>query len=98
MFETIKLIIIALLAAGLIAAFTAGYFLWRNILSVKKDCEDALADNVLTDQEYIQIGKDTVEGYKNAKTIWDFLKSSAISIAGVLSRAKLRAKCQQRKV
>jgi hypothetical protein len=88
MWETIKLIILVILGCGLIGAIGIAVSLWSNILATKKYCDEAEADGVLTDDEYVKIGRETVAIYRNAKTLWAFLKNLAISIAGTLNRAR----------
>jgi len=88
MFETIKTIIIVILAAGFTSAVAAGVALCRNIAQAKKDYQDAEVDGTFTDAEYAVIGKDVVGAVQNCKTIWGFIKTAIASVKAVTVRVK----------
>ena len=88
--ETIKWIIMAILAAGLLGALVSLASLWGTVIKARKQYIEAEADGQFTDAEYVLLGKSLVDAIKECKSIMEFITRLAINLQRVTIRKSIR--------
>jgi hypothetical protein len=85
-------VILVLTAASWGTAITLGKSMWKKLQKALADYKAAVADGTITDAERIQLANDIIDALSDAAQLWQFIENLVLSIAGVVKRAKLRAR------